>query len=65
METKFKENAMNILKGSLEISDLEAINLLLDGKSKVNSFKKSHLEAFRTRLKGFSLKIARGLEFLF
>ena len=44
---KFKEEAQNILKNNLENGDLEAINLLLEGKSKCNSVKKAHLEAFR------------------
>ena len=44
---KFKEEAQNILKNNLENDELEAINLLLEGKSKCNSVKKAHLEAFR------------------
>ena len=31
---KFKEDAQNILKNNLENDELEAINLLLEGKSK-------------------------------
>ena len=44
---KFKEDAQIILKNNLENGDLEAINLLMEGKSKCNSVKKAHLEAFR------------------
>ena len=46
-KTKFKEEAITVLKNSFENSDLEAINLLLEGRTKCNSVKKSHLEAFR------------------
>ena len=44
---KFKEDALNFLKNSLENGDLEAINTLLEGKMKCNSVKKAHLESFR------------------
>ena len=47
MATKFKEEALNILKENFDNSELEAINLLIEGKTKCNSIKKSHLEAFR------------------
>ena len=44
---KFKEDALNFLKNNLEDSELEAINTLLEGKTKCNSIKKAHLEAYR------------------
>ena len=44
---EFKEDALNILKNNLKNDDLEAINLLLEGKTKCNSVKKAHLEAFK------------------
>ena len=44
---KFNEEALEELKKSFEIEELETINLLLEGKTKVNSIKKTHLETFR------------------
>ena len=44
---KFKEEALEELKKSLEIDELETINLLLEEKTKCNSIKKAHLETFR------------------
>ena len=44
---KFKEAAVTIIKDKLENEELEAINVLLKGQTRVNSVKKSHLEAFK------------------
>ena len=44
---KFKEEVLGDLKKIFENEELEIINLLLEGKAKVNSIKKAHLETFR------------------
>lgn len=44
---EFKEDALKFLKNSLENDDMEAINTLIEGKTKCNSVKKAHLEAYR------------------
>ena len=44
---KFKEAAVTIIKEKLKDEDLEAIDVLLKGQTKVNSVKKSYLEAFK------------------
>ena len=41
---KFKEEALITIKENLELNELEAVNFLLEGKTKYNSVKQCHLE---------------------
>lgn len=38
---------MDFIKTSMENNDLEAINTLLEGRTKCNSIQKAHFESFR------------------
>ena len=44
---KFKAEVLEELRKKFEDSELDTINVLLEGKTKVNSVKKIHLETFR------------------
>ena len=54
---KFKNEALEDLKKSFEISELDTINNLLEGKTKCNSIKKVDLETCRKTICHFSKEL--------
>ena len=57
IKMKFKNEALEELKKNFEISELDTINNLLEGKTKCNSIKKVHLETFRKIICHFSKEL--------